>query len=653
VADLEPQDVALVVGAGISRSPPTNAPDFRELRDSFLKLADPSIDPERFELDELSPEQVFDALDDGTEELRRSVKRELWWRCESGAPNPNHYAVATLLRAGARVWTPNYDTMIERAAERLRIAIRSVTPGDSLDRDDVPELLKPHGSFPYGGDPPAEPVSHDYPLLFRASEVWLLDEDWAARLRDDLRGRHVFLYGYRGADPDLVLPLVDAFHNARTVEWWEFPNVPNYGRLTRWLANSPVRLRAGNPSDALQALAAELVGFDASDLTAADGAALSRSRPRIALSYLSRAGLLGQFLGSSAARKMLRKAILRDRGGRKRAARLLVRSAGYDIAWVRTPLLLLLGGLLRLPNPYLSQLQELYVTLVDSRPLRPADRRAVENVRRRTRGGRGAILVRLASKEKLLGDLDAAVADAEAARRSLDVADPEGPQLEAMAVYNLAWIYRQRAEFDVRRGLLDDYAERMPHIGFNWAAWIELDEALAALNLGDLALARKHSAEPFLDYARGLIAHPLYRLDDDLVRAQLEWYEEGPGPSVERELQQIVDSYTPYGRWRRPSFTLLNTIILLGDHARATGDHARMRSYLVRARQKTASKLQSAQIELVDAVAEGDRRRLERLRAAARDVSFGLIAATVDAVLGDTPAARVAYASSRPLAGTY
>lgn len=89
--------------------------------------------------------------------------------------------------------------------------------------------------------------------LFRSSQVWLLDEDWAGWLREELRDRHVHLFGYRGADPDLVPALLLAVEDALSVDWWEFEGVRNFDRLKRMLAHSSVVVRGGNPSDALRA----------------------------------------------------------------------------------------------------------------------------------------------------------------------------------------------------------------------------------------------------------------------------------------------------------------------------------------------------------------------------------------------------------------
>jgi hypothetical protein len=651
---VDAREVTLVVGAGISIPPPTGAPNFEELRDSFLSLA--GIDDLRaefeFDVDELSPEQVFDALDDKREETRRAIRRQLWWACEAKEPNPNHHAVAAMLAAGIRAWTPNFDTMIEAAALRQGIEIEVVAPGNRLEVPG-PALYKPHGTFPFPGDPPREPASHDYDLLFQASRVWLLDEDWAEKLKADVRDRDLFLFGYRGADPDLTPVLLEAFEGARSVTWWEFPG-EFFERLERMVGSSNVKLEAGNPTEGLLALGQALAPH-----SIPPPPARKPLRPNVSLDFklsnVSQAQLLGQLRGSAVARRHLAKALLFDRGTRKRPLLVkLLRSAGYDIAWVRAPLMFALGGLLRLPRlkerPLLAAL---YATLLDSRPLRRSDRRTIERLRSTPSAAKPQVLTRIASIEKLHGDLARASSDAE---QSLAVLHHERhPALEAMTVYILAWTYRQRGEFGRRAELVKHYEGRMPHIGFNWAAWLQLDEALVALHAGNAAKARKRMESSFMEYARRLIRHPMFRLDDDLTEALVRWHEDGP-EGIDAALEEIL-SHHPIRRFSHPAFTAVDTAIVLGDHARASGDLGTMRHRLRKVRGRTCSDLQLAEIELVEVAASGKRTRLERLRTQAARHDFGLIAQTVDAVAasleGREQTGPVFYRPHLPLAGGY
>jgi SIR2-like domain len=650
-------ETTVIVGAGISVPAPTRAPDFQALRDRFLRLADDTIDPDRFKLDELSPEQVFDAVDDGREELRRTVRRELWWLCEPNEPNANHTAVAALLAAGVTVWTPNFDTMIERAAERASIAVKSVIPGHALPAATATAvLLKPHGSFPYRGDPPREPPSHDYRLLFQASAVWLLDEPWSERLAEDIRNRDVFVFGYRGADPDLTPIMLRAFEQARSVTWWEFASQRNFGRLERLLATSaPARVEAGDPSAALQAFAQRLAPHT---VPSPRGVALAPPGDlgRIQLSDVSRAQMLGQLRGSKVARRYLRRAVVFDPSANRRLALFrLARSTGYDIFWARTPLLLVLGGALRLPRVRdWPRVSELYATLIDARPIRPSDRRATRRLLAVSGATRGEILIRAASTEKLHGEFAAAIEHATHGLR--DAERRRRPQLVAMAVYNLAWTYRQRADFERRARLVDQYGDRMPHIGFNWAAWLALDEVLVALHFGHASEARRLMSSPFLAYARSLIGHPMYRLDDSLNEVLVAWHEHGP-TGIDARLAEILRRRR-IRRFVRPAFTAIDTLIVLGDHARAAGDAASMRHHLGLARRRTSSVLQESQIELVEATASGERLRLVQLREHLARRGFGLMAQTAAAVTAhldgpENAGPTIFYRPELPLAGIY
>lgn len=645
--------VTLIVGAGISVPQPTGAPDFKKLRDHFLSVAGVDDLREKFELslEELSPEQVFDALDDDREETRQAIRQQIWWACEPREPNANHYAVAALIGAGVKVWTPNFDTMIEAAASRLEIELQVVAPGDSLELSG-PVLIKPHGSFPFPGDPPREPIRHDYDLLFQASRVWLLQEAWAEKLKADIHDRDLFLFGYRGADPDLTPVLLDAFEGAQSVTWWELPE--NLERLQRLVANSKAKVEGGDPSRALQNLSQMLAPHTTPPISKR-----KPLRPAGSLEYelsnVSKSQLLGQLRGSRVARHYLAKALLFDRGTRKLVIFIkLLRSAGYDIPWVKAPLIIVLSGLMRLPRFRKRPMTAgLYATLLDSRPIRPSDQRAVARLRGIPIAKDPRILTRIASIEKLHGNLKRATDDA---KQSLsDLQRGGSPALEAMTTYILAWTLRQRGEFAPRAALVDRYEDRMPHIGFNWAAWLQLDQALVSLHAGMPDDARRRMNSPFMDYARRLIRHPMFRLDDDLTRALVRWHEYGPG-GIDTMLEELLRRH-PIRRFTRPAFTAVDTLIMLGDHARATGERSAMRRSLAKARKRTCSDLQHAEIELVEVVASEDRARLERLRKQAVSRQFGLIARNVDSVVASLEDRRqdknVIYRADLPLAGCY
>lgn len=627
-------DMVVIVGAGISRDAPTNAAGFADIRDRFLRAAGIEEDEEKLlpDTDNLSPEQIFEALDDDQEGTREAIQRDLWWLCETGAPNLNHHAVVALIEAGAKVWTPNFDNMIERAAGG-RGVIETVFTEPGRIRPGL-ALMKPHGSFPL--EPcNKEPRRHDYRLLFQTSTVWNLDVDWRKRLEEDCAGRDVFLFGYRGADPDLTPAILLALAGARSATWWEC-NPENLSRLVDLTGQIAVDICDGNPSTALRELARSRAGFDPESvrLVRRPGPRGADYELRYRPSFESRAGLAGLVQGAGKARWLRLRALVSPRpsGSRKLMAYRLVRSAGFDWPAAKPPLRLALTLALRRPGLSSEQrgfLAANYLMLIDSAPLRPADERAVDRLRRSGVTGTNAVDVRLASIAKLRGDLRGARADAERALASAgsDVLP------EAMAVYNLAWIYRQMADFEARRDLLDGYRDRRAHIGPNWAAWLAIDNALLALHFGDPVVAVEQMDSPLAEFSRGTVNHPAYVQDDSIARALIAWHAGDPG-EARSELEASL-AERPVRRLRPALFSSLTTEILLADHARGQGDLGRMDAWLRKARARSWSALQQAQVALVYACASEDSDDLEAIGREANRRGFGLIAATAASASGD------------------
>jgi tetratricopeptide (TPR) repeat protein len=625
-------DVTIIVGAGISKERPSCAPDFRKIRDTFLSIALPGSEAGEIDTDLLSPEQVFDSLDDSRAQTHEEIRRELWWQCETKSPNRNHAALASMLESGARVWTPNFDTMIERAGATLGIEINAITPdgGDDCDREQRGHpLYKPHGSFPWPGQPPREPQSHQYDLLFQASRVWQFSSDWQRRLVEDLRDRHVFLFGYRGADPDLTPAILEGLRSSRTATWWEFPEDENFDRLRRIFDPRVIQLQAGNPSHALQELA---VGYV--DLIDPDPESPLPKRVSSAPDYhptnVARARASGQVLGSTEARRYLRRAAVANEGSdRRRIILVLLRSLAFDRPLARPAIVGGMGLLLRvrrLDGDARLRIAEAYGSLIDSRPIRPSDARAMRRLRA-VDPNRPGIAVRLASIAKLHGDLRSARADAE---RALSATGNE-PAMEAMAIYNLAWIYRQQGAFEARDELLGRVAEKRAHIGLNWAAWLAIEDILFELQVGRVEDAAHTADDQMLKFARDRLGHSLYTQDENIGRALLTWHRAGP----ERARHELEDCYrrAPVGTIAAPRFSSMTNLILLADLARAKGDPVTMRRHLGRARRRCRSRLQMAQIRLVAAAAELNRDTLGDLKRDAERQGFGLIAITVEALL--------------------
>jgi sugar phosphate isomerase/epimerase len=116
--------------AQVCRSP-SGAPGFIALRDALLNAALGEDVSRQITGDigwHITPEQVFERLDDGRPEQRTEIVRYLQRVLDVAVePNLNHVVLAALLHAGASVWTTNFDRLIERAGERMGIPVEVVT----------------------------------------------------------------------------------------------------------------------------------------------------------------------------------------------------------------------------------------------------------------------------------------------------------------------------------------------------------------------------------------------------------------------------------------------------------------------------------------------------------------------------------------------
>jgi hypothetical protein len=209
--------VVVFAGAGLSCSMPANLPMFDELRDEILR----QLGLERYmwrenerymwreNEDKSNRQKVAQALAPELFMLGLSqadIGVEDWLaKVLSGAePNAAHHAVAKLAAAGSRVWTVNFDTLIEKASGKTLHT--GAWPAEPLP---TARLLKPHGSV--GGK-----------LIVTARQVIEeLGSRWEERLRSDVRGRTVLFIGYRGRDLDFQ-PIWDrVLSEAAEVVWFD------------------------------------------------------------------------------------------------------------------------------------------------------------------------------------------------------------------------------------------------------------------------------------------------------------------------------------------------------------------------------------------------------------------------------------------------
>ncbi len=208
------EDLFVFAGAGVSRSTPAGLPLFPWLRDEILRQLDlgeyvpPTPGNDLLTAQQqvaagLAPEPLMLALKRGGIDVAGWLSSVL----SHGSPNAAHIALARLALAGARVWTVNFDTLIERAAgPALRVSAWPAEPAADA------RLVKPHGTL-------AGRLIVDSEDVLRG-----LAEVWQRRLQADVRDRTVVFVGYSGRDLDFQPIWDDILRDAVQVLWFDMPD---------------------------------------------------------------------------------------------------------------------------------------------------------------------------------------------------------------------------------------------------------------------------------------------------------------------------------------------------------------------------------------------------------------------------------------------
>jgi len=221
---LRPQELVLLVGAGVSCDAPTGLPTARAFLSELYRLTlpesvecpllfDPLYGP-RFEL-------VLDVL-------RRAFDSNLtllhcFARVE---PNENHRCLATLARQGAVLVTTNFDVMLERALSvfgdaRSYYLPRDFDSGESLLLSATPSVWHLHGAVEdhlSGEIRTASVIASIGDVLTQRHQLQL----GGAKFRflcQALEGRDLVVVGYSGSDDyDITQALIDV-PGIRSVTW--------------------------------------------------------------------------------------------------------------------------------------------------------------------------------------------------------------------------------------------------------------------------------------------------------------------------------------------------------------------------------------------------------------------------------------------------
>jgi SIR2-like domain len=207
-ASLRPDEVFVFVGAGASLSPPAGLPLFDWLRDEILRQLEldayvagsARADPAKVVVARgLAPEPLMLDLTLAGIDVAGWLSAVLG----GGRPNAAHQVLAALANAGAKIWTVNFDTLIEQSNPHIVVVAWPQAPSAS------DSLVKAHGSL--GGS-----------LIVAADQVLAgLPEAWRTRLADDVVDKTVIFLGYSGRDLDFQPVWNEILARARAVVWFE------------------------------------------------------------------------------------------------------------------------------------------------------------------------------------------------------------------------------------------------------------------------------------------------------------------------------------------------------------------------------------------------------------------------------------------------
>lgn len=502
---LSAADLFVFAGAGVSLSPPSCLPMFNWLRDDVLDqlgLADERGAPRRGQVAAgLAPEPFMSELRDGGIDLPRWLEETL-----GGEPNAAHRCLAALARDGARVWTVNFDTLIEQVDPGLQVLSWPEAPTRPA------QLVKPHGTL--GGQ-----------LIVASDQVLRgLDRPWIERLRSDVHGRLVVFVGYSGRDLDFQPIWDDVLEGSRGVVWFDQPssanpaqvddadrrrtllrNVHARGALDLRPAgppppNVPVDARANSGADFVRwCVACGAADAEAADLAAMYGPIDSPIARLVGDRRWARAALLGVF-GELDAARAARWHLLRFASTRHRAASELLRSEMTHGTVPGRGMLAVAAAIPPLtPSARVSRerANRQRVTALHRRARHHAVLRATRDL---PADATSTLLLLRAASVRMTGSLDAS-ADlaADALRRARR---EQHPVRAAHAAFQRAIALVWAERIDEARRCLDDELQPYATLASNrWVAWAAHVEAQIAIREGAL-----DHAEARLQLAQQLFA---------------------------------------------------------------------------------------------------------------------------------------------------
>jgi tetratricopeptide (TPR) repeat protein len=228
LSELDPSEVVVLAGAGISVEEPSGIPAAWGLLDALLKWAAPTGRARGELTGRMAPGSDFNPYRflrfEGFIQAVAEIDPNIFYYLESteafGGPNANHRLLAEMALRGATIITTNFDTRIEQAVGNRYLSTFVLSPKRRVPTASD-RLIKIHGSFPWRRGRNVTPRA----TLTQIGKMGLGFEHFP-EFRDWFRkatvGKHLVVVGYSASDSFDAVPLIESCSEASTVTWFSY-----------------------------------------------------------------------------------------------------------------------------------------------------------------------------------------------------------------------------------------------------------------------------------------------------------------------------------------------------------------------------------------------------------------------------------------------
>lgn len=241
--------LAIIAGAGISISQPSNLLSGGEFINSFLNVLAPDLKTREI-LGRLCLNNRFEKRSKGDylrfESLMQLISDDIdselnILNCldSCNSPNLNHYVLALLIKQGHKVFTTNFDNLIEIACETLGVNYESVSSdneySDYLKNNYDYPLFKLHGTFKKNingvWQNRRSSIKATLKSIGRNSYEFFIHPSIKDVFSNIIKSHDLILIGYSGCDDFDICPLIANIQSDKNLIWINHNSNPS---ILKW-----------------------------------------------------------------------------------------------------------------------------------------------------------------------------------------------------------------------------------------------------------------------------------------------------------------------------------------------------------------------------------------------------------------------------------